>query len=154
LPYLGEEELYKEFHLNEPWDSEHNKKLLDRMPAVYALDPEQPGSATVFQVFVGKEAPFLGNNRPRFPASFRDGISNTIFVAEAGEAVPWTKPVDLPFDPKGLLPRLGGARAEGFFVGMGDGSVHLVHKGVSVESIRAAITPAGGERLEDGWWSK
>src|SRR5262249_49238609 len=26
LPYIEHEKLYKEFHLNEPWDSEHNKK--------------------------------------------------------------------------------------------------------------------------------
>ena len=35
LPYLGEEKLYKEFHLDEPWDSEHNKKLIARMPDVF-----------------------------------------------------------------------------------------------------------------------
>src|SRR5262249_19374530 len=33
LPFLGEDKLYKEFRLNEPWDSDHNKKLLSRMPA-------------------------------------------------------------------------------------------------------------------------
>jgi hypothetical protein len=38
LPYLGDEAamLFKEFHLNEPWDSDHNKLLIGRMPAVYA----------------------------------------------------------------------------------------------------------------------
>ena len=35
LPYLGEEKLYKEFHFDEPWDGEHNKKLIARMPAVF-----------------------------------------------------------------------------------------------------------------------
>ena len=34
LPYL-DNGLYKEFHLDEPWDSEHNRKLIERMPAVY-----------------------------------------------------------------------------------------------------------------------
>src|SRR5687768_11208075 len=28
LPMLGEEPLYKEFHLDEPWDSPHNKPLV------------------------------------------------------------------------------------------------------------------------------
>ena len=36
LPYLEHEGLYREFKLNEPWDSEHNKKLIGRMPKVYA----------------------------------------------------------------------------------------------------------------------
>src|SRR5262249_47678193 len=36
LPYLSEEALFREFSLSEPWDSETNKKLLDKMPSVYA----------------------------------------------------------------------------------------------------------------------
>ena len=36
LPYIEEEKLYKEFKLDEPWDSEHNKKLIARMPKLYA----------------------------------------------------------------------------------------------------------------------
>ena len=35
LPYLDAKALYDEFHLDEPWDSEHNRKLIDRMPEVY-----------------------------------------------------------------------------------------------------------------------
>src|SRR5262245_3840531 len=33
LPYLEEGELYEEFRLDEPWDSEHNLRLLERMPS-------------------------------------------------------------------------------------------------------------------------
>ena len=36
LPYLNEEALYREFRLDEPWDSEHNKKLIARMPPTLA----------------------------------------------------------------------------------------------------------------------
>src|SRR5260370_4929892 len=28
LPFIEQEDLYKEFHLDEPWDSEHNKQLI------------------------------------------------------------------------------------------------------------------------------
>src|SRR4051794_13631526 len=31
LPLLDQEELYKQFKIDEPWDSEHNKKLIDKM---------------------------------------------------------------------------------------------------------------------------
>ena len=34
LPYLGEGALFEEFHMNEPWDSPHNKALIGRMPEV------------------------------------------------------------------------------------------------------------------------
>ncbi len=36
LPYLGEFALYDEFHLDEPWDSPHNKKLIAKMPGNFA----------------------------------------------------------------------------------------------------------------------
>ena len=36
LPYIEEEALYRQFHLDEPWDSPNNKPLLARMPKVYA----------------------------------------------------------------------------------------------------------------------
>ena len=41
LPYLGEQALYDKFHLDEPWDSEHNTTLIPLMPQVY-LDPSSP----------------------------------------------------------------------------------------------------------------
>ena len=36
LPYLEQAALYNKFHLDEPWDSPHNKALIASMPAVYA----------------------------------------------------------------------------------------------------------------------
>src|SRR5438552_1781471 len=39
LPHIGEEKLYQEFHLDEPWDSPHNIDLLPGMPAIYAPPP-------------------------------------------------------------------------------------------------------------------
>ncbi|HTU88876.1 MAG TPA: sigma-70 family RNA polymerase sigma factor [Gemmataceae bacterium] len=53
LPYLGENALYNQFKRDEPWDSPHNKKLLSKMPAVFA----PPGVktrpySTFYQVFV------------------------------------------------------------------------------------------------------
>src|SRR4051812_32634281 len=36
LPSLEEDALYKQFKLDEPWDSENNKKLIDQMPKLYA----------------------------------------------------------------------------------------------------------------------
>jgi hypothetical protein len=36
LPFVGEGALYQEFHLDEPWDSPHNKALLPKMPKVFA----------------------------------------------------------------------------------------------------------------------
>jgi hypothetical protein len=60
LPYVEENQLYNEFHLDEPWDSPHNKPLLARMPKVYAQAGSRPKEpyATYFQVFDGPGAAF------------------------------------------------------------------------------------------------
>ena len=41
LPYLDQQSLYDRFHLDEPWDSPHNKALIKEMPA--RLQMPQPG---------------------------------------------------------------------------------------------------------------
>jgi RNA polymerase sigma factor (sigma-70 family) len=71
LPFLEEDgdRLYKEFRLNEPWDSPHNKKLLARMPRVFApvsAKPRRPHS-TFFQLLVGPGAMFTAYSWPAIP---------------------------------------------------------------------------------------
>ncbi|HEY7329165.1 MAG TPA: sigma-70 family RNA polymerase sigma factor [Gemmataceae bacterium] len=54
LPFLGENDLYNEFKRDEPWDSPHNRKLITKMPAVFAppgVKTSRPHS-TYYQVFV------------------------------------------------------------------------------------------------------
>jgi WD40 repeat protein/tRNA A-37 threonylcarbamoyl transferase component Bud32 len=150
LPYVGQDPLYKEFHLDEPWDSPHNIKLLDRMPPVYSVEPDGKGTTTPFQVLVGPDTPFPPDRPLTYPAGFHDGTSNTILVAEAAEPVPWTKPADLPYDTNKPLPRLGAAAA-GFYVGMADGHVRFVRRSVSEKTLRAAVTPAGKDELGPDW---
>ena len=42
LPFLEEGELFNQFKLDEPWDSENNKKLIEKMPRVYAAPKVKP----------------------------------------------------------------------------------------------------------------
>jgi prepilin-type processing-associated H-X9-DG protein len=77
--------------------------------------------------------------------SITDGTSNTIMVAEAGEAVIWTKPDDLAYDAKNPVPKLGGIFETGFNVAMCDGSVRFLKPDIDEKLIRALITPQGGE---------
>jgi prepilin-type processing-associated H-X9-DG protein len=172
LPYVEEERLYSEFHLDEPWDSPHNKPLLARMPRVYAAPADWPPKepyATHYLVFDGPGAAFdsdknrglqpfplvapgpggqqamTGNAVIRFPGSFTDGTSNTFLVVEAADAVPWSKPADLPWDPRGPLPKLGGLSYGGFNASFADGSVRFLPTSTNDAAIRAAVTIAGGE---------
>ncbi len=86
LPYMDDEaaKLYKEFKLAEAWDSPHNKKLLTRMPKLFAT----PGTAaaqgkTYLRTFAGPKAfiplpaagqvgqPARGRAAPRSPTAKR-----------------------------------------------------------------------------------
>ena len=159
LPYLEQEALYQHFKLDEAWDSEHNKKLLPLIPRMFETarlgDPQgkvNPADLanTRYQVFVGPGAVFDG---PRSipQTEVRDGTSYTLLIAEAFEPVPWTKPQDLPFDPKGPLPKLGGLFHDGFHAAMVDGAVRFIPQTVGAKSLRALITRDGGEIID---WNK
>ena len=162
LPYLGETHLYKQFHLDEAWDSPHNFPLVERMPTVYAppsgLAVQAPPNTTFYQVFVGKGTAFEGR-QGLLLNDFLDGLSNTILVAEAGTAVAWSKPTDLPYAADAPLPPLGGIfthpkqGGRPFFAIMADGNVLLVGPEVSEQTLRAAITRNDGKPLGPDWKS-
>jgi len=154
LPYIEQDTLYRQFKLDEPWDSDSNKKLIDKMPKTFAPPvgkSAKPGY-THYQMAVGPNA-----LRPQgiTLVGITDGTSNTIAVAEAAEAVIWTKPDDIMLPgkdaPKNLKKKFGGLFPGGFNALMWDGSVRFVPDTVSDRTLGAALTPTGGEVLGGDW---
>jgi hypothetical protein len=153
LPYLErdgwiEPGLFKQFKLDEPWDSSHNFRLLARMPKVYALPKGVRAEpfTTLYQVFTGPRTAFEGVKGVPM-AEFTDGTSNTFLVVEAATAVPWTKPDDLPYHPAKPLPALGATFQGYFHASFADGSVRLLRKDTPDATLRAMITRNGGEEV-------
>ncbi len=65
LPFLDQEKLYKEYRLNEPWDSEHNKQVLAKMPAVFKSPGDnRPGHLTSYLAVTGPNTVFGKSTRP------------------------------------------------------------------------------------------
>ncbi|MBA4066285.1 MAG: hypothetical protein C0501_21725 [Isosphaera sp.] len=144
LPYLEEGRLYKEFRLNEAWDSPHNRALVGRVPAVYApVRGNAAAGETYYQVFAGPKALFGRGAKFRLH-EITDGTSNTGMVFEAGGAVPWTKPADLPFDEKKPLPKLGGQFGGVCVLVMCDGAVLRLRAGADEKELKRLIMPADG----------
>jgi hypothetical protein len=79
-----------------------------------------------------------------FPAGFPDGTSNTWIVVEAAEAVPWTKPDDLPYDGVMPLPALGGPSGR-YSVAYADGRAATYRRGqIDETNMRRLITRDDG----------
>ena len=146
LPYIGEQKLYDQLHLDEDWDSPHNLKLLDQMPAVFR-DPNAKADTT--------ETPYLAivgpktviGNQPIGLRDVLDGTSNTIMVVETKTMVPWTKPEDLTFDVNGKLPELLPIYEGGFNALVADGSVKFIKSDTDEKTLRAFFTRDGNENV-------
>lgn len=155
LPYIEQGNLYKQFKLNEPWDSPHNKSLINMMPRTYAAPGGYaPEGQTYYRAFSGPWTampPSAAAGVPGMPLrglqlrDIQDGTSNTALVAEAAEPVIWTKPDELAFEPKGPLPRVGGVFIDGVHVLLGDGAVYFLPKSMEQQKWRGLMTASGGE---------
>jgi hypothetical protein len=170
LPYIGERDpvlaspdapqkrpflpLYKQFKLDQPWDSKHNLPLVAKMPEVFGsprVVVKRKGY-TVYQVFSGPGALFNPGKAPYKLGAIPDGTSNTILLVESSTAVPWTKPADIPFDKDKALPDFGKAFGGQPLAALADGSVRILDlKKISPRTLKNAITPADGNLLGADW---
>ncbi len=107
LPILGLTELYAKFKLDEPWDSETNRPLLDMMPLIFRPFAENVSPPkTQIQYFCSAGTPLanaaLKEEDIKFPAS-------TLMLYEAApeNAVEWTKPGAVAFDVQKIEDAVG-----------------------------------------------
>jgi hypothetical protein len=148
LPYIytNEQALYESFHLDEPWDSVHNRQLLEKMPPWYRSPGSRlPPGMTRYLTVRGPNTVFPGKEKTSF-ADIPDGTSGTIMAVEAGEeaAVPWTKPDDFAFDPDDPAAGLFGPR-DGCIALFCDGSVRFLSKAIDGKSLKGLFERNDGK---------
>jgi serine/threonine-protein kinase len=150
LPFIEQDALYQKFHLDEPWDSEHNKKLINSAVAVYRspASKNKPGM-TNYLTIRGKDTVFPGKDSIKI-MDIVDGTSNTIMVVEADDskAVPWTKPDDLNYDEKSPAAGLGGLFTGGFNAVLCDGSSRFLPSTTKAEMLRRLFNRNDGEVID------
>jgi hypothetical protein len=149
LPYLEQDALYRQFHLDEPWDSPHNRPLLEMMPPIFQspASPLPPGR-TRFVAFVHDESLFPGDKRLGF-ADVTDGTSNTLMFVQAGReaAVEWTRPDDLSFNQENAKQGLMQPNGR-FLAAFGDGSVRRISLGIGEATLRRLVFRNDGEPID------
>jgi hypothetical protein len=97
LPWIERVDLFEQYHFHEPWDSEHNLTLLDKMPEVYRSPyaPEETLNGHTHYLGFATERGALGTGTGHSLYDFTDGSSATLLIVESRKSVPWTKPEDL-----------------------------------------------------------
>lgn len=144
LPFIEKESLYKQFRLDEPWDSPHNMKLVDKMPSAfgsprYKLDK---GTTTYFLLNSrsGPDRTAKAYGRDMFNSSFPKSI--LIVDGGAERADVWTKPTHIEVDTKD--PREGLPDKSGeFAVAFCDGVSQYIGREVGDKQLIDWVFPNG-----------
>ncbi|TWU43886.1 hypothetical protein Q31b_14180 [Novipirellula aureliae] len=159
LPYLGEEEIYESINQNLAWDEPDNiTAAYNTIPSVY----RHPGNGTG-QTF-SESAYFLvtgpgtlfPNTGPLALSNITDDLTKTLLVVEGAPRMMnnlWTEPVDIDMT---LLQGVGGTKNDiggllegGAAVATVDGRGHFIDENIPLPTLRALISPRGGEPLAD-----
>jgi hypothetical protein len=149
LPFVDEGKLYREFRRDEPWDSEHNKKLIERMPAVYRRPFAAANTTkTPYQMPIGEKTVFQPGKKTTI-RDIRDGTAKTIGLVEVDpeHEVIWTKPDDWEVNWADPTKGLTGGPGDSFVAGFLDGSVRAIVETIDKDHLRGLLTGNGGEPL-------
>ena len=155
LPYLGQQDLYDQFHLDEPWNSENNHHVCDLVVELFQC-PGQPNTrlpTTNYMMVVGGHTISSGRQATKL-TEITDGLADTIMLVEVADPlVYWAQPEDLHFDKLNFTIN-GGKRQEissyhrfGANAAFCDGSVRLLKKSANPQMVKAMLTIDGGEPI-------
>jgi prepilin-type processing-associated H-X9-DG protein len=158
LPQLGHQSLYARFHLDEPWDSPHNRSLLAEMPPELACPSGARGQngLTSYRVIVGPTFDQYSVNTAFTPdrgveiREITDGTSSAILALETETPIPWTRPDELLWAPNEPLPALKSRHGDGTHILLADGSARYVKRTISFQILLGLFTINGGEVLASG----
>jgi hypothetical protein len=125
LQQLGYHSLAAAFRYDEPWDSEHNRKLTPLMPAVFRGGSEVTSTdRTSFVAIVTQAGTISDRYATRFD-DIKDAKKQTLLLVESSESTApvWTQPTDFTTGTVGNLKEMLRVRDSRVFVCFADASV-------------------------------
>jgi hypothetical protein len=149
LPFLGEQELWRRFRLDEPWDSAHNRALIAEMPPVFRSFRSElhqsEGRANVVAP-AGPDTFWVPGRQLQF-RDITDGTSNTILLMQVDDALApiWTQPEPFEVTAENVLERARGFEAGRLPLALGDGWVGVLKTPATAAKLFGFFTRAGGE---------
>jgi Protein of unknown function (DUF1559) len=156
LPYIEQKELYDQFRHDEPWDSEHNKPLIEKMPSLFRSPNSRAKPGMTVYLGVGGPQGVLGppkaggSSKGIAFADIKDGTAKTIAIVEAsdGLAVEWTKPEQWVPDTSDPLKGLLGMRPKGLLTGFADGHTSFISDKVDPKILTLLFSYSDGKTVE------
>lgn len=159
LPYLGYGNLYSEIDLEQPWSSDKNFPINERMPPVFASPGYYVSGTAVssYYLVTGPGTLFPLNSPPLGPSDVSDDPWKTILVVESANANQttnsWMDPLgdllisqlNMPLGSSGI----GGSHEDGATIVTVDGTPHWISQNVEPAILSALGTINGGEAISD-----
>lgn len=140
LPYLGQQELYDQIKLDEPWDSPHNKHLHSVDVPVYkcASDHDSQTGGTNYSVVVGPDTAFGKQGGKKLPSFGPESDDLILVVERVDKNVCWLDPTQeltQAVAEKGIY----SGHSSGVQVGRRDGSVEFLHEFTRAELLQKKL---------------
>ncbi|QDU93337.1 DUF1559 family PulG-like putative transporter [Lignipirellula cremea] len=151
LPYLGYDNIYRQFALDQPFDGDQNQWLSSNPPAEFS-DPDDLAGVgeTACMAVIGPRTLFNGN-RPVKREEITDRLDQTLALIEVhGHGVLWSQPIDLSVDMlgQGLTGLNLGEETRpvrGVYIATADGKAHYLSSSIPADYLQALTTINGGE---------
>jgi len=158
LPFLEQEDLYKQYSFEEPWDGPNNSKLHDEIVKQYRCpkDPklDDPVNGSSYMVVTGQGTAFDGDHETT-GSEVRDGMSNTLLLVEVrNPETHWMEPVDITLI-NAFVRFTDGSKTEDCCNHTGeinfttmDGSTHRFALPISAGNLKALVMIDDGEVIK------
>ena len=149
LPFIEQNNLYEQIRFDEPWDSEHNKTLMEQMPDVYKSPRSKAEVGMTLYRGFGEGGVLEGDDDQEISfGNISDGSSNTILVQEVDEALatPWMKPECLEIEEAVLESIFGKHKTRN--AALSDGSTHRIPSSVDIEKLKHLAQRADGNVVD------